>query len=108
MTRQNHALISSLDVNIHGRFGSFVERLMQYMFTANWNDWIEYCLEAMANTHKEFHSQIHSTSKNAYYRWERNSRKHGQKPRDMTCLTKIVDKTVGLKLLSVKENGKAL
>lgn len=47
-------------------------------------------------------------AKNAYYRWERNSRKHGEKPRDMTCLTKIVDKTVGLKLLSVKENGKAL
>lgn len=37
--------------------------------------------------------------------WERNARRHGEKPRDTECLIKIVDKNMRLKLLSLKGRG---
>lgn len=81
---------------------------MKDMFTANWNDLIEIVSNQWLTPIKTFILRYTLQAKMHTIWWERNSRKHGEKPRDMICLTKIVDKTVGLKLLSVKENGKAL
>lgn len=37
--------------------------------------------------------------------WERNARRHGEKPRDENSLIKLVDKCIRLKLLSLKGRG---
>lgn len=36
---------------------------------------------------------------------ERNARRHGERPKDISCLVRFVDKTMKLKLLSVKGRG---
>lgn len=36
---------------------------------------------------------------------EKNSRRHGEQPRDVAYLIKFIDKTIRLKLLSVKGKG---
>nr|VDD27057.1 unnamed protein product [Brassica oleracea] len=36
---------------------------------------------------------------------ERNVRRHGEQPKDIGCLVRFVDKTMRLRLLSVKGRG---
>ena len=84
---------------------TLVRRLMQNAFTTDWNELIGIISNPRFTPTKAFILMYTFQATMHTLWWERNLRCHGEQPRDIHCLTKIVDKTVRLRLLSVKGKG---
>ncbi|XP_056847430.1 uncharacterized protein LOC130498096 [Raphanus sativus] len=85
---------------------SLVGGLMQDSFTTDWSNLIALVSKPWLTPIKTF--VLRYTLQAAVHAiwWERNARRHGEKPKDTYALIMFVDKGVRLKLLSVKEKGK--
>lgn len=84
---------------------NLAEGLMQDSFTVIWNDLIEMVSKTWLSPIKTFILRYALQATMHTIWWERNARRHGEKPRDINSLTKLVDKNVRLKLLSVRGKG---
>lgn len=84
---------------------NLVEGLMGDEFNVDWSELIAIVSKSWLTPIKTF--ILRYTLQTTLYTiwWERNARIHREKPRDMKSLTKIVDKNVRLKLLSLKGRG---
>ncbi|KAF3587175.1 hypothetical protein F2Q69_00032302 [Brassica cretica] len=82
-----------------------VEGLMRDAFTVDWSELISIVSKSWVTPIETF--ILRYVMKATVYTiwWERNARRHGEKPRDIDCLTKLVDKYTRLKLLSLKGRG---
>ncbi|XP_018508460.1 uncharacterized protein LOC108869022 [Brassica rapa] len=80
--------------------------IMKEAFTLNWNDIIEMIANSSYTATKTFliryafKALVHSIWR------ESNGRRHGKQSKDEQVLIKCVDRTIRLKLLSVKGKGK--
>ncbi|XP_013739454.2 uncharacterized protein LOC106442299 [Brassica napus] len=84
---------------------ALVGRILQRAFTTSWNELIEIISSArMPPTEQFLIRYAFQATVHALWR-ERNARRHGEQPQPATTLTKFVDKTIRLKLLSVKGLG---
>ena len=83
-----------------------MEGLMQDMFTAIWSDLIEIVSKPWLTPIKTFILRYTLQATMHTIWWERNFRRHGEEPKDVASLKKLVDKNVRLKLLSVRGRGK--
>lgn len=85
---------------------SLVGGLMQDSFTTDWSNLIALVSKPWLTPIKTF--VLRYTLQAAVHAiwWERNARRHGEKPKDTYALIMFVDKGVRLKLLSVKGKGK--
>ncbi|XP_013614124.1 PREDICTED: uncharacterized protein LOC106320308 [Brassica oleracea var. oleracea] len=86
---------------------SLVKGLLKNEFTTDWNDIVakvagsSYPSTEMFLIRYSLQAAVHSIWR------ERNSRRHGEEPKDATTLSKLVDKTIRLHLLAVKAKGQA-
>lgn len=81
------------------------EGIMREAFTADWSELISIVSKSWVSPIKTFilRYTLQATLHTVW--WERNARRHGEKPRDENCLIMIVDKYVRLKLLLLKGRG---
>ncbi|KAF3610217.1 hypothetical protein DY000_02051310 [Brassica cretica] len=82
-----------------------VEGLMRDAFTVDWSELISIVSKSWVTPIKTFILRYVMQATVYTIWWERNARRHGEKPRDIDCLTKLVDKYTRLKLLSLKGRG---
>ncbi|XP_018453449.1 uncharacterized protein LOC108824512 [Raphanus sativus] len=84
---------------------NLVEGLMQGGYTAVLRELVEIVSKPWLTPIKTFilRYALQATMHTVW--WERNARKHGERPRDLDSLTKLVDKNIRLKLLAVKGRG---
>lgn len=81
-------------------------RLLQNDFTTDWNEIQQLISNPRQNPTKTFIFR-YTLQLTMHTVWrERNARRHGEQPKDSSCLVRFVDKTMRLKLLSVKGKGK--
>ncbi|KAF2549127.1 hypothetical protein F2Q70_00023685 [Brassica cretica] len=85
--------------------GSLIKPALGDAFTTDWNELIGIISNPRFTLTKAFILMYTFQATMHTIWWERNLRRHGEQPRDIHCLTKIVDKTVTLRLLSVKGKG---
>ena len=84
---------------------NLVEGLMCDQFTMVWNELIDIVSKSWVTPIKTFiiRYTLQATMHTVW--WERNARRPGDAPRDINILTKMVDKSVRLRLLSLKGRG---
>lgn len=82
-----------------------MEGLMRAEFTVEWSELITIVSKSWISPIKTFILRYILQATVYVIWWERNARRHGEKPRDTECLIKIVDKNMRLKLLSLKGRG---
>lgn len=78
---------------------------MRAEFTVEWSELITIVSKSWISPIKTFILRYILQATVYVIWWERNARRHGEKPRDTECLIKIVDKNMRLKLLSLKGRG---
>lgn len=79
--------------------------LMQENFTTYWNVLKELLSNPRLSPTKTFIFR-YALQATMHTVWrERNARRHGEQPKDINCLVRFVDRTMRLKLLSVKGRG---
>ncbi|KAF8102150.1 hypothetical protein N665_0201s0433 [Sinapis alba] len=76
--------------------------LMQDDFTTDWNTLKMFLSNPRLTPTKTFIFR-YAMQATMHTMWrERNARRHGEQPKDVSCLVRFVDKTMRLRLLSVK------
>lgn len=86
---------------------NLVKGILNEKFTARWDDIVGLISDASLSSTKlflvrySFQAAVHSIWR------ERNSRRHGEEPKEVGVLSKLIDKTIRLHLLAVKAYGKA-
>ncbi|XP_013589508.1 PREDICTED: uncharacterized protein LOC106297919 [Brassica oleracea var. oleracea] len=79
--------------------------ILQNAFTTSWNDIVEIISNTSLPPMKKFLIRYtFLATVHALWR-ERNARRHGEQPQTASVITKFVDKTIRLELLSVKRLG---
>ena len=74
-------------------------------FTVVWNELIAIVSKSWLTLIKTFILKYTLQATMHTVWWERNARRHGEKPRDINSLTKLMEKSLRLKFLSLKERG---
>jgi len=86
---------------------SLVQGLLKDGFTTDWNTIIT-IISGSSYPATELFLIRYSLQAAVHSIWrERNSRRHGEEPKDAITLSKLVDKTIRLHLLAVKARGHA-
>lgn len=82
-----------------------VEGLMKDAFTMNWSELIDIVSKPWVSPIKTFILRYVFQATIYAIWWERNTRRHEEKQRNVDCLVKLIDKNMRLKLLSLKGKG---
>lgn len=82
-----------------------VKEILKDQFTTDWNA-ITALVSGTSHPPTEMFLVRYSLQAAVHSIWrERNSRRHGEEPKDAAILSKLIDKTIRLHLLAVKATG---